>query len=641
MPGRILTALALLFVLGLLSGCAVVSVKHDASFGQARGDILSSGTLGRDTRSTLLAMGIDPDDCQADAAGCLRRLDLPAPLSHEQKFAAMAEIALAATLAPDAQEAASSDEAIAAQLDVARYAYAYLFHSEHTPAQRALEGRQAAVQAYYDHAVEQIALRLFERTRTSSTPRNIPRPGQVQQVGGWTLTLSRMELQLPSGATQVEEIVPTSGMSIEGMRNVYGRDGLGAALVAVARPSDAASVANGEASVADSGIGYVAATLIVDFPATGLDQLMASRQVRLEVLDPYRSKTTVIAGIEVPVTANFTAPYALWLARSGFGRQAVASVFGRSNAIHRARLFMMQPYDPSRLTIIMLHGLASSPEAWTNLANEVVGDESLRDRYQVWQVYYPTNLPIAENRRDIAQLLESTRSALDPGRTTPATNDTVLIGHSMGGVLARLLVVDSGERLWEEMFDAPAGSAKRQRLAELEPYVSFKPMPGVTRAIFLASPHAGSPTAGNWLNQVVARLIRLPRTLVGRVQQLADLVAADQPELAQFMRASPNALKGLDSRSPYLRATSRLDISPAVTYHSIIARKKPAEPLEQSSDGLLPYTSAHLPGAQSELVITSGHSVQETPEAILEIRRILREHAAIAAGPGRPHTAAP
>jgi len=38
----------------------------------------------------------------------------------------------------------------------------------------------------------------------------------------------------------------------------------------------------------------------------------------------------------------------------------------------------------------------------------------------------------------------------------------------------------------------------------------------------------------------------------------------------------------------------------------------------------VPYASAHLDGAQSEKVIPSWHSVQESPQAILEIRRILR-----------------
>jgi hypothetical protein len=38
------------------------------------------------------------------------------------------------------------------------------------------------------------------------------------------------------------------------------------------------------------------------------------------------------------------------------------------------------------------------------------------------------------------------------------------------------------------------------------------------------------------------------------------------------------------------------------------------------------YSSAHLEGMASELVVTSGHSVQQTPKAIEEVRRILLEH---------------
>ena len=54
----------------------------------------------------------------------------------------------------------------------------------------------------------------------------------------------------------------------------------------------------------------------------------------------------------------------------------------------------------------------------------------------------------------------------------------------------------------------------------------------------------------------------------------------------------------------------------------------PKVSLDESSDGVVPYKSAHLLGAVSELIIPSWHSVQETPEAIVEIRRILHQHLA-------------
>ena len=87
----------------------------------------------------------------------------------------------------------------------------------------------------------------------------------------------------------------------------------------------------------------------------------------------------------------------------------------------------------------------------------------------------------------------------------------------------------------------------------------------------------------------------------------------------------PNSIDNLKASDPFVKAAGALPITPGLKYHSIIAQRKPEVPLQQSDDGLVPYWSAHLDGAVSEKVIISGHSVQETPQAVLEIRRILRE----------------
>lgn len=87
-------------------------------------------------------------------------------------------------------------------------------------------------------------------------------------------------------------------------------------------------------------------------------------------------------------------------------------------------------------------------------------------------------------------------------------------------------------------------------------------------------------------------------------------------------------IDNLSDRDPFIRLSSDLPISPRVRYHSIIGNNTPQMPLNESSGGVVPYTSAHLDGADSKKVIASGHSVQETPEAIIEIRRILHLHLA-------------
>ena len=87
-----------------------------------------------------------------------------------------------------------------------------------------------------------------------------------------------------------------------------------------------------------------------------------------------------------------------------------------------------------------------------------------------------------------------------------------------------------------------------------------------------------------------------------------------------------NSIKNLSDQDPFVQESAKLPISNRVKYHSIMGNDTPDLKLEESSDGVVPYASARLEGAASELVVNSWHSVQETPEAIVEIRRILREH---------------
>ena len=70
------------------------------------------------------------------------------------------------------------------------------------------------------------------------------------------------------------------------------------------------------------------------------------------------------------------------------------------------------------------------------------------------------------------------------------------------------------------------------------------------------------------------------------------------------------------------------DVTPrkGLTFHSIIGNATKSDDLNLITDDVVPYKSAHLDGAVSEKIINGGHSIQETPEAVLELRRILRLH---------------
>jgi hypothetical protein len=61
---------------------------------------------------------------------------------------------------------------------------------------------------------------------------------------------------------------------------------------------------------------------------------------------------------------------------------------------------------------------------------------------------------------------------------------------------------------------------------------------------------------------------------------------------------------------------------------------KGSGPPELGSDGVVAYRSAYIEGCESVLVVPSGHSVQDNPAAIDELRRILYLHA-VASEPAR------
>lgn len=69
-----------------------------------------------------------------------------------------------------------------------------------------------------------------------------------------------------------------------------------------------------------------------------------------------------------------------------------------------------------------------------------------------------------------------------------------------------------------------------------------------------------------------------------------------------------------------------LPLAKGVKGHSIIAGNSEG-PLEEGTDGVVKYTSAHLDGMDSEFIVRSGHSCQSNPHTIGEVRRILLLHA--------------
>lgn len=614
----------------LLSGCAgvkTVSVSTNDYMSQRRGDILTTGEMSSAVGVALQVAGISEKQCRTAPQQCRSDLADNIGLGDEQRVSALAELWLQEALTMDQKinEGILAADVLNAYLESARHAYAYLFLTQRSPSQRALEDRQTQVRDYYNFAVQQTVTRTFNHHQKHLRD-SIDEQGFFNVTSKqWSITGQLNEVRLADSQRIPEKLIPASSLTFKGLRNQYRRDGIGAELVAVT----AKRVVNKDSREdAFSETPFPAVTAVLRFPGETLEEVLNTQDVELLGFDPYRRDSVRLAGTQVPLAANFTSGYGLWLARSGFARQSLLTLVGRGEVLEKPRVYLMQPYDPKRRVIIMLHGLASSPEAWINVANEVLGDETLRKNFQVWQVYYPTNAPLAFNQHTIRKAIEETLQAFDPKGNNRASQDVVLIGHSMGGVLARLLVSDSGDRFWKPIVKMYGleGERKKQARKKLRDYAWFKPMPEVSRAVFIAAPHRGTPFAENRFSRWAAGIVKLPVSMLGRVTEIAQLLVDPSSANAAPLTRPLNSISNLSDQDPFVRLAADLPISDKVSFHSIMGNDTPNLSLQLSSDGVVPYSSSHLDGAQSEKVIKSWHSVQETPEAIVEVRRILHEH---------------
>jgi pimeloyl-ACP methyl ester carboxylesterase len=268
------------------------------------------------------------------------------------------------------------------------------------------------------------------------------------------------------------------------------------------------------------------------------------------------------------------------------------------------RLTILEPFDPEKIPVVFIHGLMSSPLMWKRVVMELAGDPAIRDRCQFWVFYYASGQPVPLSALQLGEALDR-MAAMGPLK--PA----ILVGHSMGGILARRQVsrsgLDAAGAILPGVSLLPEGNLVRRSLV-------FEPRSDVGRVIFISTPHGGSGIAVGGIGRLGKMLFRLPGHVV---EEVGSLVPRDP------RGRLPTSVHGLAPGSPFLALLGRQRAG--IPAHSIIGQRRPGPP-EAGSDGVVDYSSSHIPWAQSEKIVSSGHGAHSHPEAIAELRRILLEH---------------
>lgn len=569
--------------------------------------ILSSQQLSNSTRNALFQHDLttlwedDPKAAiavlqQAVADGTARRNDV----------FALAEISFA--YGEDAHDPAYFRSA-------AVYAWLFLFPGDDTPLDP-LDGRARIAADLYNRGLA----RGFAYGPQGDF---VPREGAYPVPFG-TLDVYFDASQLDWLDRKLVKFTPVAELDVEGMATRYRWSGIGAPLAASTEPLDP------EAGYND----YVQPWIKV--PVTALlrmddvrKQLETGRVAGTLTLEqPIRREKVEIQGSEVPLEAETTASLAYALAESPVWQREIWGFLQRITAIPKGtQLAALQPYRPGRIPVVLVHGTASSPGRWAQMINELANDRRIGPRVQFWLFMYDTGNPIGYSAMLLRESLKDLVQGLDPDGKDPALRDMVVIGHSQGGLLTKMAAIDTGDRLWREVSDEPLDELDidPEQREEIRKIAFIKPVPSVKRVVFLATPHRGSYVAGSWLAHQAARLIVLPASLT---QLGTALVTRNHTKLKGNFRGMQSSVYGMTPGNPFIEILVDTPLAPGVTGHSIIAVKDPDAPRDTADDGVVEYTSAHIDGVASEYVVTSGHSCQDNPHTINEVRRILLEHIA-------------
>ena len=444
----------------------------------------------------------------------------------------------------------------------------------------------------------------------------LPMPGDR----GITVRFKAPVYELPVEASAVRSFTPCADYRTVGLTHDTRISGLGVPMIAELK-----------SGMYDAG-GQIMAqiplpvTLVADFETDPQRNVITAQ---LRYIYPRCRDKIRVGGRTFPLAADFSTPLAF-----AAGKKQRMNFIERTVKVSRASeftgLYHLEPYDENRIPVIFVHGLMSDIKTWSQMLNTLLHDPVLRRRFQFLGFAYSSGNPVFVSGAILRRELKAFREKLVRTKRSTANFDKmVLVGHSMGGLLSRLQITESsGELLLKDLGIRDGASLKKKLPAAeqkmLDGLLNFTPLPFIRRVIFIAVPHKGSAAATTLIGRAGASLIRLPAELVRRNLRLISELLKHKKTILAGVRTGT----GIDNLRPddmMLNFMNKLKMAPHIPCHSIIGNRK-AWGIPGGSDGIVPYSSSHLDNAASELVVKSGHSVQQNALAIQEVRRILHLH---------------
>jgi pimeloyl-ACP methyl ester carboxylesterase len=434
------------------------------------------------------------------------------------------------------------------------------------------------------------------------------KPLEVPTSNGTVLLTNKRDPR-PMWNPALYDFTPADEFTIGGdyVKEHVTRPGIGAPVVAVGKKLNTEWRSN-----------YL--TKRIYYGVTAVARFQGNRCI-LSFEDPLEKETISLNGKSMNLAADFTVPLAVMLASGGPQVPKLSRMLFPEKYAETAHLARLEPYSPNKAVVLVIHGLMDSPSTWAPMIIRLRSDPEIRRNYQFWFYSYPSGYPYPYSAALLREKLD------DVERRYPTRRPMLVIGHSMGGCISRLLLTDTGENLWRLLFNGKSPAETKLPASSKKIYtdaIVFKHRPEVGRVIFIAAPLKGSEIATISLGRIGSMLIRTPGALL-RAGNDALKVGTFQSDDLKLKRA-PNSIDTLSPKNRFVKAINKIPIVPGIPYHTIQGDRGRGD-TPNSSDGVVPYWSSHMEGAKSECIVPSDHSAHQNPKAFDEVARILKLNA--------------
>ena len=359
------------------------------------------------------------------------------------------------------------------------------------------------------------------------------------------------------------------------------------------------------------------------------DSTFATCDAQLIFVDPRERDSIKLSNREIPLEYDYSTPIA-YMADKPLKFNNIIYTLHPEKVFTQEGLYYFEPVNPNKIPVVLVHGLMSDTKTWMQMLNTLISDPDIRKHYQFWGVSYSSGNPIFRSAHLMRNALSAEREKLvKNGLSTEKFDRMVLVGHSMGGLISRLATSRSSLEIFFEQIQKNNHSENalnkldKQYKNEIKKFIEFEPLNFVKRVIYISVPHKGAALASTSLGKLGSRCIQLPANAIKRQHEILEHMLKNGT-----IKNIPPVFTGIDNLAPddfAIKLLNKLEMNPVIPYHSIIGNED-GYGIPGGSDGIVPYSSSHIDNVESELVVKSGHSTQQNPIAIQELRRILLTH---------------